>query len=110
MLAARSCDGTVPVLAVPGAAGWAEEEVLERCVPVGGWQVTPSAGGTAAVPPCEVMRRRSPGFVARAFSWLLLDSKARVRCHFFPGSAPSFSRAREAPREHHGPQMITSGA
>lgn len=91
MLAAHGCDGTVSVLAVPGPVGWLEEEVVESCVPVGGCQVTPSVGGTAAVPPCEGMRRRSLGFVARAFSWLLLDSKAGVRCRFFPGSAPSFS-------------------
>lgn len=58
--------------------GWMEEEVAERCILVGGWQVTPSVGGTTAVPPCEVMRRRFLGFVARAFSWLLLDSKAGV--------------------------------
>lgn len=70
--------------------GWVEE-VVELCILVGGWQVTPSVGETAAVPLCEVVRRRSLGFVARAFSGLLLGSKAGVRCHFFPGSAPSFS-------------------
>lgn len=91
----------------PVRVGWLEE-VLERCIPVGGRRVTPSAGGTAAVPPCEVMRGRSLGFVARAFSWLLLDSKAGVRCHFFPGSP--FPRAREASQEDHGAQMSPSGA
>lgn len=78
--------GTCPV-----RVGWVEEEVVERCILLGGWQVDPSVGGTAAVSPCEVMRRRSLGFVARAFFWLLLDSKAGVRCRFFPESAPFFS-------------------
>lgn len=83
--------GPSPSWPCPVPVGWVGEEVVERCILLGGWQVTPSLGRAVAVSPCEVMRRRSLGFVVRDFSWLLLESKAGVPCHFFPGSAPSFS-------------------
>lgn len=56
------------------------------------------------MPPCEVMRRRSLGFVARAFSWLLLDSKAGSDVTSFLEVSRPFSRARETSQEDHGPR------
>lgn len=78
------CDGTVPGPGRMGGGG-------------GGGALYP--GGRVAgcserwrdSSRAEVTRRRSLGFVTRAFPLLLPDSEAGVRCHFFPGSAPFFS-------------------